>query len=955
MFLEDATGGIFINTDRPFPVHAGDLVEADGHAEGSYRSELAPDPGIKVLGRGKNPRARRSSYQDLVAGKEDCRLVTIRGRVRAADVGYHSSAPAGHLDLLVPGGEVEIYVNEVRGLHPDKILDSLVEVTGVAGGSFDAKWQLIGVIVYVQNASAIRILKSPTTSAEQLPLTDIDDVLPSRSVQDFSHRVRVQGTVTYYRKGSAAVLERKGKSIYVQTRQTNDLAVGDVADAYGFASDNGYAPGLREAAIVPTGKHAPVAPRVVSYAQALSGAYSDNLVSLSGRLVSQLHDVGADTLVLDVDGHLVNSYLEGSSPLQNFAVGSRLRITGICRVLPGNPWQAPYVFHLELRDAADAKQIADPPWGTIRHLFELLSALAFFASAIAIWAMILRRQVLNQSRRIQRSMKVADERSRILEKISSSQTPEVVLGEICKSVMVLLPGSHCTYSLDTQKLSIAGECGKLHSPRRKQLFRLALKGPDEQTLGYMMVTGPCDANFSEAQQQEVYAILTELATLSMRQSLLYKGLLHRSTHDPLTELPNRRLCDSRFAKALEEAQQRNGRLAVIYIDVNRFKEVNDRFGHKVGDNYLKEISARLLRQIRPTDTLARVGGDEFLLISPFATTFDQTDAIAARLKSTFDEPFVIDGHCIQGSASFGVATYPENGTSAEALKRNADHAMYLAKRHAACASDALIDIAIVTPDELAVAIQKDQLRLAYQPQFSSSGRLTGIEALLRLQDPILGLLAPDAFIAVAERSDVIVELGSWVLRQALRDALGWQLDTGEQVVIAVNVSIRQITFPGFAAFVLTCLEECGYPAERLELELVERSLAAGGEEVTRQLDLLHRAGVRISIDDFGTGHSCLSMLHRLPIDTIKLDRSFIRAMQSEPKVLPVIRAVSEMARSLGKRVLAEGVEHEQEVSTLLKVGEMEFQGYLLGRPEPAQKVDRLIEGWRAGIAMPHQV
>ena len=949
-FLQDETGGIFVNVDRPYPMRQGEQVELDGRTDSSYRSEVATDPAIRVLGKGTKVSAPRTTYEILASGNKDCRLVSIRGKVRAVDVGRHPNAPAGHMDIVVPGGEVEIYVQSPAGLDLASLLDAEVEVTGVAGGSFDAAWQMTGIILYVQDASAVHILHSPVLDAAKLPLIGIDDLLKTRYVLDRSKRVRVRGTITYYKKGYAAVLETQGKGIYVETRQTTDMMVGDVAEAFGFASETGYAPSLREAVVLKTGESAEILPRSISYAEALSGSFSDNLILLSGDLVSELHDVGADTLVLKVDGHLVSVYLEGSTQIKDFPPGTRLRIAGICRVMPGNPWQAPYVFHLDLRSAADVVMLMKPPWWTIGHLVEVLTAFAFACCGLALCTMILRRRVLRQSGRIERSMKIASERSRILERISSNQPPDVVLREICKSVMALLPGVECSYVLVPQRGERREKIRPL--PTANSLFDLQLTGPADEMLGHIVVTSTGGTLFAPADQHEVYAILKELAALAVRQSLLYQGLLHHSTHDPLTELANRRLCDNRLSSALEEASLEGGKLAVIYIDINCFKQVNDRFGHKTGDNYLKLISARLSSQIRAGDTLARVGGDEFLVVAPLGMQVDPITLITARLKACFDEPFSIEGEIIEGSASFGVAIFPEHGITAEALKRKADHAMYLAKRNSRGMGEASTEIAIFTPEELSAALRMNMFRLAYQPQFSAEGRLTGLEVLLRLEDPILGMLAPDAFISVAERSDVIIDIGEWVLRQALQDAMRWQLNKGDAISIAVNVSVRQILQPDFADSVLASLEKQGFPPGRLEIELVERSLLAGNAEVLVQLEKLHHAGVRISLDDFGTGQSSLSILHKLPIDTIKLDRSFILAMDTEPTVVPVIQAIAFMATSLGKRIVAEGIEHTGPVPTLLRMAEMDFQGYLLSRPLPAPEVDRMITGWRKGIDMP---
>ena len=953
LFVQDETGGVYVNTDRDYPIKQGDLVEINGRANASYRTEVAIDPEIRVVGKGEHFAGVPYSYQELTAGRGDCKVVVARGRVLAADIEQHENAPSGHIDLAMPGGEVQIYLGSIADFHPQALLDATIEVTGVAGGAFDSKYQLTGIILYTGNAGMLRIIEPPAMLAEQLPLTDIDNVFKTRDFTDSSPRVRVRGTLTYYKPGDSAVIESGGhgggKSIYVQTRETGKLAVGDVVDVFGFASDREYAPSLRNALIVKTGERASVEPRAVSYAEALSGDYSDNLVAMTGVLVSEVHSARAETLILTVDGHSVSGYLEGHGTLPDFLLGSRIQIVGICRVLPGGPWRAPYIFSLQLRSTADAQVISQPSWWTVRHLIQILGALLLLGLAITAWAVILRSRVIQQTSRLERSMMLARERSRILEKISSNHGADALLSNICASVMALLPGVSCSYRLHDGEADRRVKAKEQHF--EASLFEMKLLGMNDQPCGSITVSAPKDRAIAR-DQQDVYAMLLEMATLAMRQSLLHQSLVHHSTHDPLTELPNRRLCELKLSSALDEAQRQGTRLAVVYIDVNRFKRVNDRYGHKAGDQYLRQISERLQGQVRATDLLARIGGDEFMVIAPLSNNHDYAETLTARLKACFDQPFVIEGHSIEGSASFGLARFPQDGTNAEELQRKADHAMYLFKRNASASADVLQGIAIITPVELELALAKEQFHLVYQPQFSSTGVLTGLEALIRLDDPILGSLTPDAFISVAERHDVILGMGAWVLKQALTDAMRWQLHTGAAMVMVVNVSARELNEPDFAERVFATLEESGFPAERLELELTERSLVSDSENAARQLRRLRQAGVRISLDDFGTGQSSLSLLHKLPIDTIKLDRSFIVAMDDEPEVLPIIQAISFMARRLGKRIVAEGIEHVGPVPALIEMGKIEFQGYLLSRPVAAVDVEERIRQWREGIRMP---
>ena len=280
--------------------------------------------------------------------------------------------------------------------------------------------------------------------------------------------------------------------------------------------------------------------------------------------------------------------------------------------------------------------------------------------------------------------------------------------------------------------------------------------------------------------------------------------------------------------------------------------------------------------------------------------------------------------------------------------------MYIAKRKTSSLDDlhGVPKITIVTPNELQRAFERKQFSLSYQPQFSAQGSLRGLEALLRLQDPILGTVTPDAFISVAERCEIILHLGRWVLESAVQSAVAWRLHEGAAVLLSVNVAALQIADPNFAEMVFSVIERNGFPADRLELELTERSFGTDSSEALRQVQRLHQAGIRIAIDDFGTGYSALSLLHQLPVDTIKIDRSFIMAMESEPGVLPIIEAISSMGRTLGKRIVAEGIETPSSIAALLQMGPMDYQGYLLSRPIDSSKMKHALQGWRSGVSMP---
>ncbi len=946
LFVQDASGGTFVSTDHPYPVHSGDYVQVEGFADGGFKGEVATDPSIVVVTDGPAIHTFRRSYTSLVSSDDDSQLVIVDGVVRAANIERHENGSCVHLDLAMQGGEVEVYLGSSVGFDLESLLGSSVEITAVAGGAFDAKKQLNGIVLYAPDASVIHELKHHGSQSKRLGYTDIDHIFAVQRVMDVSPMIKVTGTLTYYKAGDSAVLEDHGKSLYMQTRGTSNLSVGDVVDAFGYPSNREYAPSLKQATIVKIGIGKPVEPTNVTYRQAFSGTFSDNLISLTGNVVSQLHDANVDSLVLNVEGHLVRGSLQEHTPLSTFPIGSRVTMVGICRILPGGPWHEPYLFHLELRTPADAQLIAAPSWWTVGHLARLMGVLSLVAAFVCVWAIVLRMRVSKQTSTIRRAMMLSRERSLILETISAGCSFEILFEVLRQSLLRLVPNG-CTLVHNTSVPVLVQDA---ETSQDGGVFRIPL-GDSGAVQGEIVIT-LLTGGRSYDSYHEVLDMMTELTKLSVDRLHLHEQLVHQSSYDSLTNLPNRRLCESRLAMALQEAERHHNQVVVIFIDINRFKEVNDKHGHKVGDSYLIQIGARLQSLMRSCDTLARVGGDEFIVVAAMQEGSFSAAAIKRRLEASFDEPFAIERVLVQGSASLGLAIYPQDGQTPEDLKKVADYAMYRAKQDSRSLEDTSQELTIVSPDELAFALSENRLWLAYQPQFSAQGTLTGLEALIRLTDPILGEVSPGAFIAAAERHDVILKIGEWVLRQALSDAKRWYFHENTDKRMVVNVAVRQIEQPDFANTILRCLQEASYPAKNLELEITERVFVNNVKTALEQLRLLREAGVNISLDDFGTGQSSLSMLHKLPIDTIKVDRSFIKDIDSDPKVIPIVKAIALIADSLGVRVVAEGIEHVGPVPTLLGMGDIEYQGFLLGRPIAADQIDERIEAWMSGITMP---
>ena len=419
-------------------------------------------------------------------------------------------------------------------------------------------------------------------------------------------------------------------------------------------------------------------------------------------------------------------------------------------------------------------------------------------------------------------------------------------------------------------------------------------------------------------------------------------------YDALTQLPNRSLLQDRLAKALASARRRKEKVALLFLDLDRFKIINDSLGHSVGDLLLQEVGERLKTWARDQDTVARVGGDEFLIVLTGLKDASDAAAAAERIVSAMRGGVQVQGHALNVSCSIGISIFPEHGADAETLIKNADAAMYSAKdsgrnnfRFFTEDMNAQVVERLTLENSLRLALEREEFFVLYQPQLDIDRQtITGVEALLRWRHPTLGLVSPDRFIAVAENSGLIIPIGEWVLRTACSQARAWQDQGLFAVPVAVNVSAVQFGQEGFREVVRRVLHETGLDPRYLELELTE-SLLLTNEDVTFSvLQDLKNMGLQLAIDDFGTGYSSLSYLKKFPVSKLKIDRSFIRDVGLSPDDEAITIAIISMAKSLHLKVIAEGVETEAQMSFLRAHHCDEIQGYLFSKPVQA---DELID------------
>ena len=437
-------------------------------------------------------------------------------------------------------------------------------------------------------------------------------------------------------------------------------------------------------------------------------------------------------------------------------------------------------------------------------------------------------------------------------------------------------------------------------------------------------------------------------TRSLRRA--NEQLHHLVLHDNLTRLPNRTLLEDRITQAISSAQGLGKLFAVMLLDLDRFKTINDSLGHHYGDKLLQAVAQRLTETLRAEDTVARIGGDEFVVLLKEIAEPQAAANIAQKLLTALSEPFYIEDQEQNMSSSIGISIYPNDGLDLRALMVNADGAMYHAKkmgrnnyqfftREMTAVAGARLEL----EKSLRRAMENREFELHYQPKVNvKSGAVTAMEALIRWRDPQKGLISPVEFIPLAEELGLIIPLGAWVLITACQQNRQWQVAGLPKIRVAVNLSAVQFRQKNLVEFISQVLEDTGLDASFLELEVTESVIMQNAEEATLVLEKLHAKGIHISIDDFGTGYSSLSYLKRFPLDTLKIDRSFVRDISSDPDDAAIVKSVIALAHSLRLGVIAEGVETEEQLAFLSALGCDEYQGYYRSRPVPAEEFAQLL-------------
>jgi len=439
-----------------------------------------------------------------------------------------------------------------------------------------------------------------------------------------------------------------------------------------------------------------------------------------------------------------------------------------------------------------------------------------------------------------------------------------------------------------------------------------------------------------------YLILGEDISIRKRYE---QQLLRQANYDILTGLPNRMLALDRLKLALAQARRENTLVGVMFLDLDNFKHINDTLGHDAGDNFLIEAARRISSCLRGTSTVARLGGDEFLVVLPGLVDIEASTQAAQRILTTFEPPYVLNGQEVFVTTSIGISIFPQDSDNTGMLLQHADAAMYQAKNKGKSAFAVFApEMTEVSHERLQMeslmrrALEQQEFELYYQPIVrTDTGHLTSAEALLRWKSPTLGMVMPDRFIPLAEETGLIMSIGEWVLKESCMAAMRWREHTGARIGISVNVSPRQFRDPEFVRTVMQALEQSGLEPDQLELEITERLILDNTIETADILRELDQSGVRLSVDDFGTGYSALSYLKSYPFDTLKIDKSFVQDVMKEEEDASLVRAIINIAHSLGLRVIAEGVEEEPQTHFLKTEGCDFSQGFFYSHPLPPEE------------------
>jgi diguanylate cyclase (GGDEF)-like protein len=680
LLVQDGGDAIYVNYKPGAGLAAGDRVLVTGKTHDSFRPMINGES-VKFLHHGIPPAPLSAGFEQLNSAELDCKRVTLRAVVRSADIVGTPDLREIYLQTVMPGGYVDVAVNSTDASVLKGLLDAEVQITGVATAKFDERMELAGSRIDVQQLGDLKVIHPSSTPADLVPFTPMEDVYANYRVTDDSRRVRIRGTLTYFQPGSTVVIQNGSKSMWVRTRTSQHLTIGDLVEVSGFPELRNEYPTLSMAEVRDAGIKAPVAPLRVNWDELVFGGNAFKLVTTEGRLVRQVREPALDEYVLEAQGHLFSAVYRHpaddskrtSPPLARLPLGAKIGVTGIGMFYTPDPFNGPVASSIQLRSDADIVVLDGPPLLNMRNLLLVAAGLVVIVCVFAARGLALERKVRRETAIW---ATVERWRSGVLEDINRARPIAEIIVRITGLLSFKLQGTPCWCQLAGGET--LGNCPADRAASRLLVIRHEIPSHSGAALGTIFAgidprsklreTGP-DALFNAAQ----------LVALAIETGGLYSDLVHRSEFDLLTDTHNRFSLEQRLDKLLESTRRQDAIFGLIYIDLDDFKQVNDSYGHRIGDLYLQEVAVRMKRQLRPGDMLARLGGDEFAIVVPAVRSRIDVEEITYRLERSFDDPFELEGNSLRGTASVGIAVYPEDGSTRDTLLGAADAAMYRAK------------------------------------------------------------------------------------------------------------------------------------------------------------------------------------------------------------------------------------------------------------------------------------
>jgi diguanylate cyclase (GGDEF)-like protein/PAS domain S-box-containing protein len=953
LFVQDATGTTFINVHGNITKFSlGSRIRITAFSSVGYVGPAIGLAKILVLGTGVLPNPEQLSVAKIDAGEGEAHRVVTEGILHPCDRDFN------RVCFRICDGQKALWimVPEQEGPAEQSLIGAIVRVKGIVGRHEDEEHKRLGAQLYVNTLKEIEVETPPVPVSFSSSPTPIQSLRASDADQRFAGRIHLRGTVTWQSPGLFSIEDDTG-TVFVGTGKTAAVQTGSAVDAVGFPSHGPFGLELADSTVslsAVQSNAANIAPLQLTAADVVKRSLNGRRVRLKARLISQSANATEFVYQLEEGAQRFNAILLRSAATHDIVGLSRdsvLEVTGVALIQSGSP-EWPESLLILIESPRDIVVRGGNGWLTLRRGLTIVGLMALCVIVPLIWVTSLRRTVRQQTAmiraRLESELHLETKYSRLFERNLAavfSWRPDGTIVD-CNLAFARMLG------LEAREDLIGRSYWDFHvdPDHREQLTRdlqeealsnreVSLRRDDGTTVHLLKNITP--VHTAEGMLYETTAI--DVTQLRQNQAELQRArdaAVYESLNDPLTGLPNRKLLTDTLSSLLALARRESGMIALLYLDLDGFKLVNDSLGHAVGDGLLVQLAGRLRSSLRDGDMLARLGGDEFMVVMHGLHTREQAVLLAGTLLKAISNPFEVKGHQLAIGASIGISVFPEDATDAEELIQQADSAMFVGKREGRNRVVAFTpEIGSEVHERLTLehllrgAVARNEITLHYQPEFELAGlRLTRFEALARWTHPTLGQIPPLKFIPIAEESGMIAALGAYLMEQACTEAIKWQKMAPYPVQVAVNVSSVQFRRKGFVEEVSAVLERTGLRPELLQIEITESAMLGGIQQAADVLYRLREMGISMAIDDFGTGYSNLSYLPSLAFDTLKIDRSFVVNLDTQPETESMIRTLITLAHNFGMRVIVEGVETQEQLALIKAFGANEVQGYLTGRP-----------------------